>query len=173
MTCSKCFLDLPLAPANISRKTGTRLYRSWCVSCEKQRKAKWVQDNLPHILEKTKEYQAQHPEQVRNTKKKWAANNKEYHLEYRRKARKENPEQYRAMVSARRRKLRCNQPPWAKRKDLVEFYRKCPPGHHVDHIIPLRGELVSGLHVLENLQYLPAKENLQKSNRYEIKLHNH
>lgn len=59
-------------------------------------------------------------------------------------------------------------PAWADLEKISEFYSKCPEGYHVDHIIPLKGELVSGLHVLENLQYLPATENCSKGNRFNI-----
>ena len=65
-----------------------------------------------------------------------------------------------------RRAVKMNSTPlWSDRSQIDAFVNACPPDYHLDHIIPLRGQNVCGLHVLENLQYLPAQENLRKSNK--------
>jgi len=57
-------------------------------------------------------------------------------------------------------------PPWVDKQELDKIYENRPEGHHVDHIVPLRGKNISGLHVPWNLQYLTAEENMRKGNRY-------
>jgi hypothetical protein len=58
-------------------------------------------------------------------------------------------------------------PKWANIKELDRIYKEKPANVHVDHIIPLRGELVSGLHVEYNLQYLSPEENIFKNAKFD------
>lgn len=80
---------------------------------------------------------------------------KEYHRKYKREH-----NATRAATKAQR------TPQWSEIKAIRQFYAECPEGYHVDHIVPLRAKLVSGLHVLANLQYLPARENVKKRNTF-------
>jgi 5-methylcytosine-specific restriction endonuclease McrA len=52
---------------------------------------------------------------------------------------------------------------------LASIYSNCLGRQlHVDHIVPLYGERVSGLHVPWNLQVIPSEENLSKGNTFII-----
>lgn len=79
-----------------------------------------------------------------------------------------NPRHRNALTTAHKKVVKQRTPAWADRQKIVEFYKNCPKGYQVDHIVPLRGTIVSGLHIAENLQYLTAKENRNKSNRYDL-----
>lgn len=56
-------------------------------------------------------------------------------------------------------------PKWANLETIDEFYKNRPIGYHVDHMYPLNSDWVCGLHVIENMQYLLAADNLSKSNK--------
>lgn len=79
-----------------------------------------------------------------------------------------NKDYYKARNALARERLKQATPRWADIEYIRKIYLECPSGYHVDHIIPLKGELVCGLHVENNLQYLTAEDNLKKSNTYNI-----
>lgn len=55
-------------------------------------------------------------------------------------------------------------PKWVNKNELLDVYDRCPEGMQVDHIYPINGKKVCGLHVPWNLQYLTKEENMKKSN---------
>jgi len=80
--------------------------------------------------------------------------------------RAKNPKHHLALTNAHKKAVKLRTPAWADHDAIVSVYKNCPVGHQVDHIIPLRGETVTGLHVAANLQYLLAAENRAKSNKF-------
>ena len=119
-----------------------------CVECYK----------LRHRTNQNK-YRASDPEHVRKIVRKASA-----------KAYKLDPGKYKAKTAKRRAdKLRAT-PKWSNLVAIQQFYKNCPSGYQVDHIVPLRGQNVSGLHVINNLQYLPAPENASKKNKWPVSL---
>ena len=108
------------------------------------------------------------PEKFREYAEAWRNkdSNREKALEASRNWRKNNLQYdaFRATLYRARKRNQC--PSWANLNLIKEIYLNCPKGYHVDHIIPLKGLLASGLHIETNLQYLTPKENLSKRNLY-------
>lgn len=85
---------------------------------------------------------------------------------YNRRWQQKHPKERNALEATRQASKIKRTPKWADLKKIREFYKRCPDGYTVDHIVPLRGKTVSGLHVEYNLQYLTGSENASKGNRY-------
>jgi 5-methylcytosine-specific restriction endonuclease McrA len=84
---------------------------------------------------------------------------------------KRNIDVVRDNVARRMRKHRSNlahqTPRWANKNAINVIYRRARElGQTVDHVVPLKGGNVSGLHVENNLQILPRSENSSKGNHF-------
>lgn len=152
-TCSRCKETKPL-DGFTTFKTGR--VACWCKRCRS--------------LAAT-EYQKAHPERHRQLTREHKDRNREatrrQNTEYRAKNRGLVREGKRRYMAMRLSALAAATPPWADLKAIKEFYRNCPEGFSVDHIIPIRHPLVCGLHVIENLQYIPIRANVLKSNSFD------
>jgi len=147
-------------------------------------KVEWTKSN-----ESRAEYfkQYNHREEVKDRKNEWYVNNRETVInnaatrpahvlrEYRNTWKSNNKTQVRADTKARRRKHREATPPWLTRKqksEIRQLYqiaitmsKTTGEQYVVDHIVPLRGNDVCGLHVPWNLRVITQEENLKKSNK--------
>jgi hypothetical protein len=177
-TCRKCNVDKEISMFHKGNNPDG--YRTWCKPCVSTYKKQYKIDNAERIKKVQQVYNAvQYP--LRKTyfqqrylaqKQKMDAANKAY--------RKANLDKHAAKETKRRAAKLSRTPAWltaddrwmieqvyelaALRTKMFGFYWE------VDHVLPLQGKIVSGLHVLTNLQVIPATLNRQKNNRYEVPL---
>lgn len=124
-------------------------------------------------LNKRRQYErawhAAHREQMRQRAREHYRANKETYIRRAMEWGKAHPAEQMARVRRRQAAKLLRSPAWADQAAIKEIYRQAVargPGWQVDHVLPLRGRLVSGLHVAENLQILPARINREKSNHW-------
>lgn len=89
-----------------------------------------------------------------------------------------NPHKIAKAAALRRARIARRTPLWLTGMDfeMIDAIYECAQlmssstgvPHHVDHEIPLKGRLVSGLHVPANLRVIPATENLKKNNSWSV-----
>ena len=145
---------------------------------EKQKQAmrKWWENNKETHNERVKTWQAANKEKVKEAAKLWITNNPEKVAAKTKRYRDANPEKVTAWAVENVAKRAKRVPSWLSQDDkwmLKEAYalarlRTQTFGFvwEVDHIIPLRGETVSGLHTPLNVQVIPKTLNRTKRNLY-------
>lgn len=140
-------------------------------SIRKEKARQYYYDNKDKVLELVHSYYYNNVEKIIEYKANYRSINKDKIIEYRR-----NNKHKAANISAKRRARKLlRTPKWLTKEHFLEIeslYEQARnltkltgEDHHVDHIIPLKGDMVSGLHVPWNLQILHYKENLSKSNK--------
>jgi hypothetical protein len=137
----------------------------------KNRKRKYIEENREKVYEYNRNWRANNQEKVRIRTEAY----KDKQIENARKHRLKYPERVIYYGILRRSKIQQATPKWLtkkQRKEMMHIYQSCKArsvfheeSFHVDHIEPLKGKTSCGLHVPWNLQILPAKENIKKSNK--------
>lgn len=166
--CNKCLEVKPLSEYHKKSTTKDGLMW-WCNTCHRQYvKEKYhLYKTQPGYIEREKRrltvYRQAHPEKIIESAKKFAVTRPGYR----------NAQARKHAISKRQRT-----PKWLTADDfwlINEAYdlaairtRMFGFPWHVDHIVPLNGRLVSGLHVPHNLQVIPGRLNRLKSNLYQV-----
>ena len=147
------------------RKAYDKVHSKAYYEANKEKKKAYDEDNKEKIKAYKKVWNKVNEEKIKVYNKDWYEANKEKKKEYLSVYRKNNKGLLNAYNSKRGADKIMATPSWANLEKIKEIYKNCPEGYHVDHIYPLRSEYVCGLHVENNLQYLTAKENMEKSNK--------
>lgn len=132
----------------------------------------YYQNNREYRLEYHKEYYRNNTESISGYHKEYCQNNPEYFKEHHKEYRQSNKAKVNAYVIQRLKHLRRATPSWVDLREIETFYyeawcktKETGIPYHVDHIVPIRGRNVRGLHVPWNLQVIPAQENMRKGSR--------
>jgi len=157
-TCSQCKQTKELTEfhRNKRKKDG---YQERCKTCRSAYRAEYYKKN------KEKE------DKLKNEWFKKPENKEKVNMWHRQH--KQRHKAYYAHINNQRRAAKIKRTvAWADIEKIKEIYaeatklREQGQDVHVDHIIPLQGETVSGLHIETNLRIIDAKENLRKSNSF-------
>jgi len=154
-----------------------RLTKGTCVEC---RRIEWVEQNarraeLPKSEASKAAGRRYYERNKALVKAKASVADIEKRRKYKSKWKKENKEHTRLSTNIRRRRLREATPPWITEKQKAEMKAKYEEAAQfttlthskfvVDHIVPLKGRNVCGLHVPWNLQVIHHLENSRKHNK--------
>jgi hypothetical protein len=134
----------------------------------------WKKRNPARVLASQRSRAAINSEKNRAARKAWEARNPEAALESFRRYRERNRVEIRARLAASKEGREKRRVLWANQDAILDIYRQAElmtqtTGrlHVVDHIIPLQGREVSGLHVETNLRVIEHHENAKKHNAWE------
>ena len=170
--CIKCNQEKSLTEFNTSKRNLDGL-EGKCKPCKNEysraQYCKTKNKRLPKILE----WREANRERCREISLEWNFRNKKRCKALQKKHYQENKAVYAAKCAKYRASRLKATPLWADLEQIKRIYALCAKisektgiEHHVDHIIPLQGKDVCGLHVDNNLAIIPAKMNLEKSNSF-------